>query len=188
MFLRVPRARQVLCCWKAPRGSQKSIPGLTRNTQGSCFSGTLQKSVVVWQPRSIPGKHIEDFFNAVIDSLVPSTPRSPQAPIFQTDGEVMIHSHNQTLWEPGLVSTCPRGNCSPGQVQGRCRHTRPRNGVLWFPLSGLPISPERHRGVVPVAIYETRQTEACSIDPGQLRTIQQVSGPAAVHLPIWAPA
>lgn len=30
----------------------------------------------------IPGKHIKDFFDAVIDSLVPSTPRSQQAPIF----------------------------------------------------------------------------------------------------------
>lgn len=93
-------------------------------------AGCQQRGIEKRLGALIPGKHIEDFFNAVIDSLVPSTPRSPQAPIFQTDGEVMIHSHNQTLWEPGLVSTCPRGNCSPGQVQGRCRHTRPRNGVL----------------------------------------------------------
>lgn len=28
------------------------------------------------------------------DSLELSTPRSQQAPIFRTDGKVMIHSHN----------------------------------------------------------------------------------------------
>lgn len=45
-------------------------------------------------------------------------------------------------------------------------------------------------GLIP--IYEMRQAEACAVDPGQLRTIQQVSGPwplglEGVHLPIRAP-
>lgn len=39
-------------------------------------------------------KIIKDFSNAVIDCLVPSTPRSQQAPIFRTDGEVLIRAHN----------------------------------------------------------------------------------------------
>lgn len=39
-------------------------------------------------------KNIKDFFDVVIDSLVPSTHRSQQASIFRTDGKVMIHSYN----------------------------------------------------------------------------------------------
>lgn len=48
----VPRAKQVLCADKAQRESQESILGLTRNIHGLCFSGTPQKSVVAWHPRS----------------------------------------------------------------------------------------------------------------------------------------
>ena len=44
-------------------------------------------------------------------------------------------------------------------------------------LLPLPVSPKRHRDIVPIPIYEMRQAEACAVDPGQLRTIQQVSGP-----------
>lgn len=51
----------------------------------------------------------------------------------------------------------------------------------------LLVSPERHRAMIPVPIYEMRQTEACSVDLGQLRTIQQVSDPAGIRLPISAP-
>lgn len=59
-------------------------------------------------------------------------------------------------------------------------------------LLPLPVSPKRHRDIVPIPIYEMRQAEACAVDPGQLRTIQQASGPwplglEGVHLPIQAP-
>ena len=57
-------------------------------------AGCQQRGIEKRLGALIPGKHIKDFFDAVIDSLVPSTPRSQQAPIFRTDGEVMIHSHN----------------------------------------------------------------------------------------------
>lgn len=43
-----------------------------------------------WEPESLEKR----FSDALIDSLMPSTPHSQQAPIFRTDGKVMICSHN----------------------------------------------------------------------------------------------
>lgn len=92
---------------------------------------------------------------------MPSAPLFSMGSVFWTDGEVMI-SFSQ-LDPPGakVTETLSHGNRALGKWRVAASTPGPPDDALSFPsvvsscLVPLPVSPERHRGVVPGPTDET---------------------------------
>lgn len=114
----------------------------------------------------IPEKNIKDFFD---DDRLRSFSNvcSQQAPIFRTDGKVKI-----TIIRPSgsqVSEHHPRGNHSPGQVQGCCLAWPGPEMVhsdflaeVSSNLLPLPVSPERHRDIIPIPSYDEASWSMCN--------------------------